>query len=84
MFTNALRNQAFYLDLARRSKQTYFVNTGLDKLDSILRKMIEEKHPMRPDAEDTALLTRILDQLAEDNPIIVGNIKSKLEQVRAG
>jgi hypothetical protein len=46
--------------------------------------MIEEKHPMRPDAEDAALLTRILDQLAEDNPIIVGNIKSKLEQVRAG
>jgi len=80
VYTNAIRSQLTYLRLVRKTDSWSF-NNGLDKLERIFVAALKQENPMKPDADDTANITRFLSHTEKDNPVIVARLRELLSDL---
>jgi hypothetical protein len=81
VYTNALFRHVQYLHKIRKVGYDWEVQKGLDKMETILKRMISERPSLRPDADQIAELSQLLDLVAKKNPGLVGKLQSLVAQL---
>ena len=81
VYANALRGHVQYLHKSRKVGDDWEVQNGLDKMETILKTMIREQPGRRPEADDIAELSKFLDVVAKQNPIIVRRLQSLVAEL---
>lgn len=81
VYSNALRRHIEYLRKIQKVGYDYEVQTGLDKMERILKTMIRDDPGRRPNADDIADLSRFLETVAKENPVIVKRLQSLVAEL---
>ena len=81
VYINALNCHVQHLRMVQRAGDNWKISGGLDKMETILKTLIQEQPDFRPDAKQIAELSEFLETVVKQNPVIVQRLQTLVAQV---